>query len=342
MNDIIKLQGEEFLPVKDCPNYFISNLARMWNSKTKKISKGSLDKRVGYVRFSIKNKDGEKVHFSAHRLVAQHFIPNPEHKKQVNHLSTKTDNESSHLEWATPKENIQHAVKNIRNISKSNFPVQQIDPVTKNVVKVWKSVRFVKEDGFEPSAIRRARREGKVYKGFLWKHVPPENMEGEIWVSFRNSIYELAKAFPNYQASNYGRIKGHHGSILAPTKLGQILLQESHEKQMVYVHRMVLMAFNIPNPNEKPEVDHIDSDYKNNKLSNLRWATTKEQGENEATKLKRSIANAKKIKVEFDGNTTRYSGFKRTSETLNIDSGTISKYAKLGTEYKGYKFEVEA
>lgn len=41
------------------------------------------------------------------------------------------------------------------------------------------------------------------------------------------------------------------------------------------VHRLVATAF-LPNPDNKPEVDHIDRDVTNNSLSNLRWVTTQE------------------------------------------------------------------
>lgn len=45
------------------------------------------------------------------------------------------------------------------------------------------------------------------------------------------------------------------------------------------VHRLVALAW-IPNPENKPTVDHIDHDLDNNCASNLRWATYAEQEEN--------------------------------------------------------------
>lgn len=57
------------------------------------------------------HKKGQKSKFvHLHRLLAQHFIPNPENKREVNHINgDKHDNRIENLEWVTSSENRQHA-----------------------------------------------------------------------------------------------------------------------------------------------------------------------------------------------------------------------------------------
>lgn len=58
------------------------------------------------------HKDGKQVGRYIHRLVAIAFIPNPENKLTVNHIDgNKLNNSVENLEWATLRENAQHAHK---------------------------------------------------------------------------------------------------------------------------------------------------------------------------------------------------------------------------------------
>lgn len=89
-----------------------------------------------------------------------------------------------------------------------------------------------------------------------------------------------------YQVSNTGkvkRLKGTYGAkedrILSiktkPKGYKFICLSLKNVLKYYHVHRLVAIAF-IPNPENKPFVNHIDCDKSNNKADNLEWVTAKE------------------------------------------------------------------
>lgn len=68
-----------------------------------------------------------------HRLVANHFIPNPDKKPYVNHKNgIKSDNRVENLEWVTASENCQHAHDTWSN------PVTENNSYKRNHPDKWK------------------------------------------------------------------------------------------------------------------------------------------------------------------------------------------------------------
>ncbi|OZV12274.1 hypothetical protein CIW83_09245 [Tissierella sp. P1] len=97
-------------PIENYEDYFINTEGQVKNTKYDRILKPDFVR--GYARYRL-CKNGKVKGFFAHRLVAQTFIPNPKKLPQVNHIDgIKTNNSVSNLEWVTPKENVNHAVKN--------------------------------------------------------------------------------------------------------------------------------------------------------------------------------------------------------------------------------------
>jgi hypothetical protein len=96
----------------------------------------------------------------------------------------------------------------------------------------------------------------------------------EIWKQIEN--------YENYSVSTFGQARN-NGKILKGSKntYGRLsigLCKNGIVKRFL-IHRLVALAF-IPNPEDKPEVDHIDNDQTNNRIENLRWATRQENGRN--------------------------------------------------------------
>lgn len=88
-----------------------------------------------------------------------------------------------------------------------------------------------------------------------------------------------------YQISNLGNVKSlnynHTGNprLLSPknhhTGYKLVMLCKNGHKENKTVHALVADAF-IPNPEEKPCINHIDGNKGNNTVSNLEWATLSE------------------------------------------------------------------
>ena len=93
------------------------------------------------------------------------------------------------------------------------------------------------------------------------------------------------EGFPNYFIYPDGRIWSNYGKGKfmkhAVDKDGyhKVGLCQDGKQKRFSVHRLVAQAF-IPNPDNKPEVDHINQDRSDNRLENLRWVTALENGQN--------------------------------------------------------------
>lgn len=92
-------------------------------------------------------------------------------------------------------------------------------------------------------------------------------------------IWKPLKDFSNYEVSNTGKIKNSRTGRILKNSLcdGYLLtgLKYRGTNTRPYIHRLVAQAF-IPNPENKPQVNHKDGNRSNNHLSNLEWVTPSE------------------------------------------------------------------
>ena len=115
-------------------------------------------------------------------------------------------------------------------------------------------------------------------------------MEEEVWKPIKD--YEGL-----YEISNLGRVRNLNykgsgkGKILKNTKdsKGYLIvgLTKNGKRKLFKIHRLVAEAF-IPNPENKPCIDHINTIKNDNRVENLRWVTNEENNNNPLTKKKRN------------------------------------------------------
>lgn len=126
----------------------------------------------GYKIISFWNNNKNKC-YSLHRLIAKAFIPNPENKKEVNHLNgDKKDNRLENLEWATHQENLSHAFRTgLVNVSKGDnhylakLNSAQVKKIRELIKDGESAINISKMFCVSPRAIRDIR------NNISWKHV---------------------------------------------------------------------------------------------------------------------------------------------------------------------------
>ena len=94
------------MDIQGHPNYLIYPDGRVFSKKRNIFMKISQNPE-GYYHLKIDNSD-----YKIHRLIAIHYIPNPENKPQVDHINRITsDNRLENLRWVTPSENCLNRTK---------------------------------------------------------------------------------------------------------------------------------------------------------------------------------------------------------------------------------------
>ena len=154
--------------VKSIDRTIRDTLGRLQHKK-EKILKPKVDKD-GYYAVYLYDDNG-KVHYCrVNRLVGELFIPNPNNLPVVNHKDgVKKNNLYTNLEWATVKENNDHAI--INKLINTNIPIVQYT-LDGDYVDEYPSTRKAEEaTGIDGSSINKVcRNDRKTAGGFIWKY----------------------------------------------------------------------------------------------------------------------------------------------------------------------------
>lgn len=150
------------------------------------------------------------------------------------------------------------------------------------------------------------RLKGKKLYREVWKDI--EGYENLYQVSNMGRVRSLDKEIKTYNGGSYiNKGKIINGSIAKSEGYLRVTLVKDGKSTIKKIHRLVAEAF-IPNLDNKPCVDHINTIRTDNRVVNLRWVTYEENMNNPLTKKKISKINT--------GKGNPFYGKKHTEESL--------------------------
>lgn len=130
------------------------------------------------------------------------------------------------------------------------------------------------------------------------------------------------------------------------------LYKNKRERKSILVHRLVASAF-IPNPNNYPDIDHIDGNPLNNRIENLRWCTRKMNMNNPVTseKLKnasnyrrslkgipRELIKTRIVKISDNGSVEFFESLSEAGRKGFKYHSILSCCENIKSKYKGFKW----
>jgi hypothetical protein len=150
--------------------------------------------------------------------------------------------------------------------------------------------------------------------------------------------WRVVPEWPAYEVSENGDLRMvKNGKIKAKIYVpsGYVKYRVSKTRRYRLAHRLVASAF-IPNPENKPQINHIDGDKRNNCVSNLEWCTGEENWAhalatglwNKASQFKLSESDAREIKA-LRGKETQTALAKR----FGVSTSTV-RSVRIGTSWK--------
>ena len=132
----------------------------------------------------------------------------------------------------------------------------------------------------------------------------------------------------NYSVSDNGEVRKDTNNYMMKLQIQQgyqhVTLQINGKPKRFRVHRLVAEAF-IPNPENKPYVNHIDGNRQNNNINNLEWVTPAENTQHAVnTGLMLPTKERAVVQFDLDGNKiAKYVSMREAARATNSKDAKI-------------------
>ena len=342
------------IPINELKDYEAHPNGLVRNKKTKETRKTNCNKhRYIFLTF------GKKFTIAIHKIIALTFIINddPINKTQVDHIdNNKKNNTKNNLRWISPSENVKKAVISGRKDGRSGttpirvtFPdgtkkdyLYQIEAEKElklknnNVIKQSINER----DGFYYGSCNGPK-QNKVWL-YKFEYIKYENSNGGI---IKKEItvdgYDHLTAFNNgiiTNKKNGKEVSGSNDGRYYRIKCSQKFIKDKDScNSSMYKHRLIALTF-IPNPENKPYVNHINGITTDNNVNNLEWCT---QSENMKHAVQNNLIIHKKISEPHDNSkhnepNTLYH-YSQPVLQLELNGNIINEYANIEVAVENFK-----
>ena len=159
-------------------------------------------------------------------------------------------------------------------------------------------------------------------------------------------MYYKIKGFENYGIDRNGVVYNTDNGVIKSTYTNKsngylyVDLYKGNKAHKRPIHRLIAETF-IPNPENKPTVDHINGNRTDNRIENLRWATYSEQNSRFNTV---GVRSEKVLVIHESGKTMMFEKITDVANYFDCNISNISQMLKKGTfgkrgKTRGYKFE---
>ena len=150
-------------------------------------------------------------------------------------------------------------------------------------------------------------------------------------------VFKMIDSIPNYEVSIYGRIRDIKTKCI-------VICSKNADGYYTFnkqgVHRLVALTF-IPNPLNKPIVDHTDRLRTNNFVANLRWVTIAENNVNQyrlnnSSSGVKGIYYDKELKIYCVNFPYNHFGSRYCKAFSNLDDAIIDRVEQMLLRYKEF------
>lgn len=192
----------------------------------------------------------------------------------------------------------------------------------------------------------------------IWKNRSLETLEGEIWkdVVGYEGIYQISnlcriKSMPRlWKLNSKGKTMMNEKILKWMTDFHGYLvveLRNNGDRKGGFSHRLIAQAF-IQNPENKPEINHINGIKNDNRIENLEWCTKLENIQHSCrTGLRRDnrgITHYRSLPVmvidEKNVSVTSYCSMSMAAKYLGVKPSSVCRYVRKNRKYRNLKFQL--